>query len=71
VLHNYSSILQIILRLRQICDDASLCPSDVESLFSSFKLEDASGDPNLLKKLLSVLQAGDDFDCPVCLSPPS
>lgn len=42
----------------------------MESLFSSFKLEDASGDPNLLKKLLSVLQAGDDFDCPVCLSPP-
>lgn len=41
------------------------------ALFSSFKLEDASGDPNLLKKLLSVLQAGDDFDCPVCLSPPS
>lgn len=71
VLNNYSSILQIILRLRQICDDASLCPSDVELLLSSLKIEDASCDPILLKKLLSVLQAGDDFDCPVCLSPPS
>lgn len=71
VLNNYSSILQIILRLRQICDDASLCPSNVELLLSSLKIEDASCDPNLLKKLLSVLQAGDDFDCPVCLSPPS
>ena len=26
VLQNYSTILQIILRLRQICDHSSLCP---------------------------------------------
>ena len=71
VLNNYSSILQIILRLRQICDDASSCPSNVELLLSSLKIEDASCDPNLLKKLLLLLQARDDFDCLVCLSPPS
>nr|ATG70975.1 DNA/RNA helicase protein [Cupressus duclouxiana] len=71
VLNNYSTVLQILLRLRQLCDDPALCPSDVELLISSLKLEDASSNPDLLKKLLSILQDGDDFDCPVCLSPPT
>nr|ATG70976.1 DNA/RNA helicase protein [Callitropsis funebris] len=71
VLNNYSTVLQILLRLRQLCDDPALCPSDVELLISSLKLEDASSNPDLLKKLLLILQDGDDFDCPVCLSPPT
>nr|ATG70983.1 DNA/RNA helicase protein [Juniperus flaccida] len=71
VLNNYSTVLQILLRLRQLCDDPALCPSDIELLISSLKLEDASSNPDLLKKLLSILQDGDDFDCPVCLSPPT
>nr|ATG70978.1 DNA/RNA helicase protein [Cupressus sempervirens] len=71
VLNNYSTVLQILLRLRQLCDDPALCPSDIELLISSLKLEDASSNPDLLKKLLLILQDGDDFDCPVCLSPPT
>ena len=49
-----------------------LCVLNVESLLSPLKIEDSSYDPNLLKKQLSVLQDGDDFDCPACLyhSPP-
>lgn len=39
VMRNYSCILQIILRLRQICDDMALCPSDLKSLISSNTLE--------------------------------
>lgn len=39
VMQNYSCILQIILRLRQICDDVALCPSDLKSLISSHTLE--------------------------------
>lgn len=27
--------------------------------------------PKLLKKLLTVLQDGEDFDCPICISPPT
>eukprot|EP01018_Ginkgo_biloba_P028525 Gb_13232 [translate_table: standard] len=71
VLTNYTTVLQIVLRLRQICDNAGLCPPDVKSLVSSLNIEDVSSNPDLLKKLLSILQDGDDFDCPVCLSPPT
>lgn len=70
VLQNYSTVLQIILRLRQLCDHSSLCPSQgfLEALS---ELKDLSSSPELLQKLLSVLQSGDDFDCPICLSPPT
>lgn len=71
VLRNYSTVLHIILRLRQICNNVALCPSDLKSLLSSNSLEDASKNPELLRKLASMLEDGDDFDCPVCLSPPA
>ncbi|XP_072975631.1 putative SWI/SNF-related matrix-associated actin-dependent regulator of chromatin subfamily A member 3-like 1 [Typha angustifolia] len=71
VLHNYSTVLHIILRLRQICNDVALCPSDITSLLPSNHLEDVSKNPELLKKLASLVEDGDDFDCPVCLSPPT
>lgn len=32
VLQNYASVLQIILRLRQICDHTGLCPAYTEML---------------------------------------
>lgn len=35
------------------------------------ELADASNNPQLLKKLVLLLQDGDDLDCPICLSPPS
>ncbi|CAD5167909.1 unnamed protein product [Musa acuminata subsp. malaccensis] len=70
VLHNYSTVLHIILRLRQICNDVALCPSDIKLFLPSNALEDVSQNPELLKKLASLVEDGDDFDCPVCLSPP-
>ncbi|URE38177.1 hypothetical protein MUK42_06738 [Musa troglodytarum] len=70
ILHNYSTVLHIILRLRQICNDVALCPSDIKSFLPSNALEDVSQNPELLKKLASLVEDGDDFDCPVCLSPP-
>ncbi|XP_008798352.1 putative SWI/SNF-related matrix-associated actin-dependent regulator of chromatin subfamily A member 3-like 1 isoform X1 [Phoenix dactylifera] len=70
VLRNYSTVLHIILRLRQICNDMALCPSDIKSFLPSDTLEDVSRNPELLKKLASLVEDGDDFDCPVCLSPP-
>ena len=36
---NYSTVLHILLRLRQICNDASLCPPNIASLFSSNALQ--------------------------------
>lgn len=35
----YSTVLGIILRLRQICTDMALCPSDLKSLLPSNKIE--------------------------------
>ncbi|CAL5084333.1 unnamed protein product [Urochloa decumbens] len=71
ILRNYSTVLYIILRLRQLCDDVSLCPLDVKSWLPSNSLEDVSKNPELLKKLASLVDDGDDFDCPICLSPPT
>ncbi|XP_068662579.1 putative SWI/SNF-related matrix-associated actin-dependent regulator of chromatin subfamily A member 3-like 1 [Aristolochia californica] len=71
VMRNYSTILHIILRLRQICNDVALCPSDIRALLPQISLEDVSNNPELLLKMVSILQDGDDFDCPICLSLPT
>ncbi|XP_059668298.1 putative SWI/SNF-related matrix-associated actin-dependent regulator of chromatin subfamily A member 3-like 1 [Cornus florida] len=71
VMSNYSTVLSIILRLRQICTDLALCPSDIRSLLPPNNIEDVSNNPELLKKMVSVLQDGEDFDCPICISPPT
>ncbi|XAR69506.1 DNA helicase [Bertholletia excelsa] len=71
VTKNYSTVLSIILRLRQVCTDLALCPSDLKSLFSTDNIEDVSNNPELLKKMVSLLQDGEDLDCPICISRPS
>ncbi|KAL5743651.1 hypothetical protein ACOSP7_026512 [Xanthoceras sorbifolium] len=71
VVRNYSTVLSIILRLRQICTNLALCPSDLRSALPSNNIEDVSNNPDLLKKLVAALQDGEDFDCPICISPPT
>ncbi|KAM5574492.1 putative SWI/SNF-related matrix-associated actin-dependent regulator of chromatin subfamily A member 3-like 1 [Rosa sericea] len=71
MMRNYSTVLSIILRLRQICTDSALCPSDLKSLLPSNDIEDVSKNPELLKKMVEVLQDGEDFDCPICIAPPT
>ncbi|KAG8079555.1 hypothetical protein GUJ93_ZPchr0007g5958 [Zizania palustris] len=71
ILRNYSTVLYFILRLRQLCNDVALCPLDMKSWFPACSLEDVSNNPELLKKLASLAADGDDFDCPICLSPPT
>lgn len=39
LMSNYSTVLCIIMRLRQICDDFALCPSDIRSLLPSNNIE--------------------------------
>ncbi|PON67600.1 Cdk-activating kinase assembly factor [Parasponia andersonii] len=68
---NYTTVLSTILRLRQICTDLALCPSDIKSLLPSNNIEDVSNNPELLKKIVEVLQDGEDIDCPICISPPT
>ncbi|KAJ9185076.1 hypothetical protein P3X46_004748 [Hevea brasiliensis] len=68
---NYSTILCIILRLRQICNNLALCPSDLRSLLPSKCIEDVSNNTELLEKVVAVLQDGEDFDCPICICPPT
>uniref|UniRef100_J3MNH3 SWI/SNF-related matrix-associated actin-dependent regulator of chromatin subfamily A member 3-like 1 n=2 Tax=Oryza brachyantha TaxID=4533 RepID=J3MNH3_ORYBR len=72
ILRNYSTVLYFILRLRQLCNDVALCPLDIKSWLpgSGSSLEDVSKNPELLKKLASLVDDGDDFECPICLSPP-
>lgn len=36
---NYTTVLSTILRLRQICIDLALCPSDIKSLLPSNSME--------------------------------
>ncbi|XP_030463667.2 putative SWI/SNF-related matrix-associated actin-dependent regulator of chromatin subfamily A member 3-like 1 [Syzygium oleosum] len=69
LMRNYTTVLGIILRLRQICISMALCPPDLKSLLPSNNIEDVSNNPELLKKLVAVLQDGEDFDCPICISP--
>ncbi|KAK9929275.1 hypothetical protein M0R45_026379 [Rubus argutus] len=71
LMRNYSTVLSIILRLRQICTDLALCPSDLKSLLPSNHIEDVSKNPELLRKMVEALQDGEDFDCPICISPPT
>lgn len=71
ILQNYSTVLYFILRLRQLCDDVALCPLDMKAWFPANSLEDVSKNPELLKKLASLVDDGDDFDCPICLCPPT
>lgn len=71
LMRNFSTVLCIILRLRQICNDLALCPSDLRSLLPSNSIEDVSNNPELLMKMVTVLQDGEDFDCPICICPPT
>ncbi|KAL6657069.1 hypothetical protein ACP70R_004849 [Stipagrostis hirtigluma subsp. patula] len=71
ILRNYSTVLYFILRLRQLCNDVALCPLDMKSWLPASSLGDVSTNPELLKKLASLVDDGDDFDCPICLSPPT
>ncbi|KAL5546718.1 hypothetical protein UlMin_006405 [Ulmus minor] len=68
---NYTTILSAILRLRQICTDLALCPSDIQSLLPTNNIEDVSNNPELLQKIVEVLRDGEDFDCPICISSPT
>ncbi|WCJ33312.1 DNA/RNA helicase protein [Euphorbia peplus] len=68
---NYSTVLCVILRLRQICNDIALCPSDLRNLLPSNSIEEVSNNPELLQKVVAVLQDGEDFDCPICMSTPT
>ncbi|MBA0698416.1 hypothetical protein Goari_000128 [Gossypium aridum] len=67
---NYSTVLGMLLRLRQICTSLALLPLDLRALFPSSNVEDVSNNPELLKKMVVMLQDGEDFDCPICIFPP-
>ncbi|KAK5770023.1 putative SWI/SNF-related matrix-associated actin-dependent regulator of chromatin subfamily A member 3-like 1 [Gossypium arboreum] len=70
LVRNYSTVLGMLLRLRQICTSLALLPLDLRAMFPSSNVEDVSNNPELLKKMVVMLQDGEDFDCPICISPP-
>ncbi|XP_057736990.1 putative SWI/SNF-related matrix-associated actin-dependent regulator of chromatin subfamily A member 3-like 1 [Arachis stenosperma] len=67
--NNFPVVLSMLLRLRQICTDSALCPSDLATTFRSTNLEDVSNNPELLQKLVEMLQECEDYECPICISP--
>ncbi|CAI7783833.1 unnamed protein product [Closterium sp. NIES-54] len=84
LMKNYATVLEMILRLRQIADHKGLCPPHVlEAIAASAaaaeeadRNQDAKAavplDPLLSQKLQELLAAGAaDEDCPICLSPPT
>lgn len=71
VTSNYTTVLSIILRLRQICTDVALCPTDLFASLSPSNIEDLTNNPELLKKMVAMLEDGEDFDCPICISTPT
>ncbi|XP_074354762.1 putative SWI/SNF-related matrix-associated actin-dependent regulator of chromatin subfamily A member 3-like 1 [Apium graveolens] len=71
VTSNYTTVLSIILRLRQICTDVALCPTDLFASLSTGNIEDLTNNPELLTKMVAMLEDGEDFDCPICISTPT
>jgi SWI/SNF-related matrix-associated actin-dependent regulator of chromatin subfamily A3 len=71
LMSNYTAILEVILRLRQICCDASLVPSDEPSFASSLTAAAPSAASRLTAQvtqhLICLLREGLDNECPVCL----
>lgn len=39
VVRNYSTVLSILVRLRQICTDLALCPADLRALLPQSRIE--------------------------------
>ncbi|KAI5560194.1 hypothetical protein BDE02_16G030300 [Populus trichocarpa] len=67
----YSFVLFLVLRLRKLCDDSALCSLDLTSLLPSDNIRDASKHPELLGKMIDMLQDGEDFVCAICGCPPT
>ncbi|GFR51518.1 hypothetical protein Agub_g13934, partial [Astrephomene gubernaculifera] len=80
LLENYMSVLEIILRLRQVADAGCLCPRDPLPL--TLSQEGGSGSsrgrggapapplsPEETQLLAGLLAAGLQDDCPICLEP--
>ncbi|KAG6743677.1 hypothetical protein POTOM_052378 [Populus tomentosa] len=67
----YSFVLFLVLRLRKLCDDSALCSLDLRSLLPSDNIRDASKHPELLGKMIDMLQDGEDFVCAICGCPPT
>ena len=59
--------MSIIVLVHYIVEISSLLLIEKSVAFAA----DVSKNPELLKKLASLVDDGEDFDCPICLSPPS
>ncbi|KAL9336130.1 hypothetical protein Peur_070618 [Populus x canadensis] len=64
-----ASIRGAVVRLRQMCNDATPFSLYLKSLLPSDDIGDASEHPELLRKLIDVLREDEDFDCAICYCP--
>ncbi|XP_024534461.1 DNA repair protein RAD5A isoform X2 [Selaginella moellendorffii] len=80
VLHNYASILELLLRLRQACDHPFLVLSrgdtedyaDLGKLARRFLDKNSSQVPSTayVKEVVDDIRKGDTAECPICLEMP-
>ncbi|EFN54350.1 hypothetical protein CHLNCDRAFT_135608 [Chlorella variabilis] len=68
LLQNYTMVLEVLLRPRQICCHASLAPGEDPSFLAQQPAAGAKLTPELAAQLVELLRAGLDEECPVCLS---
>lgn len=54
LMRNYSTVLSIILRLRQLCDDISLCPPELRSLTALTSIEGKKKNSYMLLLLVAA-----------------
>jgi hypothetical protein len=66
-LHFYSDLCCPLYTLISYFPTNVLKPIPLFGIFYA----DVAKNPELLKKLASLVDDGDDFDCPICLSPPT
>ncbi|WIA16914.1 hypothetical protein OEZ85_013841 [Tetradesmus obliquus] len=76
LVENYTNVLTIIMRLRQVCDSSQLCPQALEALRAATAAAKAGAagkaappPPELLAKLLAAVAGDDSEECAICLSP--
>ncbi|KAL4458507.1 hypothetical protein ABPG75_013372 [Micractinium tetrahymenae] len=67
LLTNYTMVLEILLRLRQICCHASLAPGEDPTFLAQQSPASAQLTPELAAQLQALLKEGLEEDCPICL----
>lgn len=65
LLKNYSSVLELLLRLRQVCCHPRLCPVEPPSLSDGEEARPPG--PEVMRRVAEMVEEGVVEECPICL----